>query len=385
MEILSKTDLRQLIQVHDSCCISIYMPTHRSPAGMEEDRIRFKNLLRQAEKRAGSFNPDGGLPDDKLARAEQLLQDDLFWRHTSDGLALFISSVQFLPYRLPLKFDELVVSGNRLHIKPLLPLFSGDGRFYILALSQNEARLFQCSRFSATQLDLPEVAGGLRETLNYDDESGTQLQFHTRTADGGQQRAAMFHGHAVDAEDHKEEIVQYFREIDRRLQKILGSETAPLVLAGVDYNLPLYRNATSYGHVLDEGIFGNPEGRPAQELHAAAWEIVKPHFMKNEQEALARYQRNAGTGLTANDLRQIVPAARHARVEVLFVDVAEQQWGRYDPDLNTVTLHDRLLNESEDLINLAVVETLQHGGSVYGLKADQLPEPEASAAALLRF
>lgn len=73
---------------------------------------------------------------------------------------------------------------------------------------------------------------------------------------------------------------QYFREIDRRLQKILVGETAPLVLAGVDYNLPLFRNATGYGHVLDEGIFGNPEGRPAEELHAAAWEIIKPHFMK---------------------------------------------------------------------------------------------------------
>jgi len=43
---------------------------------------------------------------------------------------------------------------------------------------------------------------------------------------------------------------------------------------------PFFRNATGYGHVLDEGIFGNPEGRPAEELHAAAWEIVKPHFMK---------------------------------------------------------------------------------------------------------
>ena len=73
---------------------------------------------------------------------------------------------------------------------------------------------------------------------------------------------------------------QYFREIDRQLQKVLGNETAPLVLAGVECNLPLYRNATGYAHVLDEGIYGNPEGRPAEELHAAAWEIVKPHFMK---------------------------------------------------------------------------------------------------------
>jgi hypothetical protein len=327
----------------------------------------------------------GNTLTDKLASAGQLLQDESFWRQTADGLALFISTEQFMCYRLPLKFDELLVSANRFHIKPLLPLFSGDGRFYILALSQNEVRLFQCSRFSAMQIDLPEVAGGLRETLRYDEESGTQLQFHTGTAGGDSRRPAMFHGHAVDAEDGKDEIIQYFREVDRNIRKILHDESAPLVLAGVDFLLPLYKNAAAYTHLLDDGIFGNPEGRRTEDLHAAAWKIVQPYFMKNQKEASARYHRTAGAGLTSTDLRQIVPAARHARVEVLFVALDEQRWGRYDPYRNGVTLKDRALNDSEDLLNLAAVETLAHGGTVYALDSDQLPEPKSSAAALLRF
>jgi hypothetical protein len=385
MEILSKTELQRLIQIEDRCCISIFMPTHRSFAESEQDQIRLKNLLGRAEKNADDRQAGESSLSDRLAGARQLLQEESFWRQTTDGLALFISSAHFLYYRLPFKFDEFVVSAKRFHIKPLLPFLGGGDRFYILALSQNEVRLFQCSRFSAMQIELPEVAGGLRETLKYDEESGTQLQFHTGTAGGYAKRPAMFHGHAVDAEDGKHEIVQYFRKVDQSVKQILHDETAPLLLAGVEYLLPLYKKAAGYSHLLDDGIFGSPENRRAEDLHAAAWKIVQPHFMKNQQEASARYHRNAGTGLTSNDLRQIVPAARHARVEVLFVALDKNRWGHYDPNRNVVTFHDRAMNDSEDLLNLAAAETLMHGGTVYALDSDQLPEPESLAAALLRF
>jgi hypothetical protein len=385
MEILSKTDLQRLIQIRDQTCVSIFMPTHRTAADRKQDQIRYKNLLRRAEKSLKDMPGNGSSLRDNLVRAERLLQDESFWRQTADGLVLYISDEQFFNYRLPVSFDELVVSANRFHIKPLLPLLGGGGRFYVLALSQNEVRLLECSRYKSTPIDLPGVAGGLRETLKFDEESGTQLQFHTGTDGGAGKRPAMFHGHAVDAEDDKEEIVQYFREVDSKIRKILRAKSAPLVLAGVDYLLPLYRNATAYAHLLDDGISGNPEDEPAKDLHAAAWEIVRPYFMKNQQDALVRYHDNAGTGLTSDDLRQIVPSARHGRVEVLFVALDRQRWGRYDPERNAVSFDESAFEDSEDLLNLAAIETLRHGGTAYALKSEQLPEPETSAAALLRF
>jgi hypothetical protein len=47
----------------------------------------------------------------------------------------------------------LVIVSERFHVKPLLPLLSGDGRFYVLALSQNEIRLLQGTRYSVEQVD----------------------------------------------------------------------------------------------------------------------------------------------------------------------------------------------------------------------------------------
>jgi hypothetical protein len=318
-----------------------------------------------------------------LAQGRELLQKYSFWRYSADGLALFLSTEQFQTYRLPIKFEELMVTGNRFHIKPLLPLFSSDGRFYVLALSQNEVRMLQCTRFSAMAVDLSELSGGLREVLRYDD-TGKTLQFHTGTADSDGRRSAMFHGHGVGVDDTKDEITQYFRQVDAVIDRILQNESAPLVLAGVDYLLPLYRSATSYRNLADEGILGNPEGLSVQTLHTKAWQIVQPIFAATQEEESARLQQFLGTGLATGDLREIVPASVQGRVDVLFVATGQQRWGILASDGSRVKLPAEAAAGSEDLLNLAAVETLMHGGRVFALHPEQVPL-EGSAAALFRY
>ena len=81
-----------------------------------------------------------------LEPASKLLKELYFWQHQSAGLAIFITSNRVRRYRLPLNFAELMVVTDHFHISPLLPLFTGDGQFYILALSQNEVRLLLGTR-----------------------------------------------------------------------------------------------------------------------------------------------------------------------------------------------------------------------------------------------
>jgi hypothetical protein len=380
---ISKDDLQELMQVRDQCCISIFMPTHPDTTEIEQDQIRLKNLIRQAERCIDetALFPESMRP--AIEKSRRLLQEMAFRRPVADGLALFLSPDHFLPYSLPLKFEELLVAANRFHIKPLLPLFSSDGRFYVLAISQKAVRMMQCTRFSAMEIDLPELAGGLSKVLNYDD-TGKELQFHTGTADGGDRRSAMFHGHGVGVDDAKDEILQYFRKIDEVTWKILQNETAPLVLAGVDYLLPLYRSVTGYGNPVNDGIQGNPDGLSIETLHARAWEIVQPYFRRNQEDAAARLQQKAGTGLASGDLLEIVPAAVQGRVDTLFVAKGQLYWGIFDPVANEVTLKDEATADSEDLLNLIAVETLINGGRVYVVEPPQVPLT-GPAAALFRF
>lgn len=135
MDLFVRNDLRLLMQHQDRWLVSIFMPTHSVTTRVQEDRIRFKNLVKEAENKLDELGADK--PDSLLEPAYRLLDDRPFWRDQSDGLALFVGEGLFKPYRLPLRFDELVSVTDRFHIKPILPLLTGDGRFYLLALSRN--------------------------------------------------------------------------------------------------------------------------------------------------------------------------------------------------------------------------------------------------------
>jgi hypothetical protein len=384
MDLLTRGELRALIQEHDEPCVSVFMPTHRVGTETQQDPIRLNNLLGEVEERLVA----GGLraPEARklLEPARQLLEDNLFWQHQSDGLAIFLSSDMFRYYRLPFDFEELVVVAARFHIKPLLPLLSDDGRFYVLALSQNEVRLLQGTRYSIRELELEDVPKSLAEALRYDDPE-KQLQFHTQTPGERGDRGAIFHGHGVVSDDEKQDILRYFQLVDKGLhQDLFQDERTPLILAGVEYLLPLYKEATTYPYVLEEEIEGNPELLSAKELHERAWAIVRPHFQQAQKEAVAQYEQLAGTERVSKDIRRIVPAAHYGEVDTLFVAVRFQQWGTFDPDTNTIHLHGEAEPGDEDLLDSAVVQTLLHGGTVYALAPEKVPGG-VPLAALFRY
>jgi hypothetical protein len=383
MELFPREELKTLVKRREGPCVSIYMPTHRAFPETKQDPIRFKNLLRQAEERlkaVGLRSPDA---KKLLKPARALIKDGLFWQYQGDGLATFISSDGFYHYRLPLKFDELLVVTDRCHIKPLLSLIGLDGRFYILALSQNEGKFFQCTRHSVREVELKNVPRSLGEALKYDDPE-RQLQFHTRAPAAGGERAAMFHGQGVGKDDTKDNILRFFHLLDKGLYALIGKENAPLVLAGVDYLFPIYREANSYPHILQEGVLGNPEGTKPEALHEQAWEIVEPYFLKAREEAFSRYRQFAGTERASNRIGEILPGAYDGRIDTLFAAVGTQQWGFFDPKTRRLHLHSEPEPGDEDLLDLAAVHTYLNGGTVYALKPEEMPD-QAPLAAVFRY
>jgi hypothetical protein len=383
MDLLSQHDLRTLIKKRPGPCISLFMPTRQAGPEIQQDPIRCGNLLKAAEERLvaqGLRSPEAAA---LLEPIQKLVKDSFFWRHQSDGLALFRSAELFRFFRLPIDFEELVVVTHRFHIKPLLPLFSGNGRFYILAISQNEVKLLQGTRYRVRVIDLRGVPHSLAEALKYD-EFESQLQFHTQTPGGPGKRAAIFHGHGVGTDDTKDNILRYCQQVDKGLHDILKDERAPLLFAGVDYLLPIYKAANTYPALMDKGIEGNPERMSEEELHDRAWSLIHPQFERKQREAMAQYRQFAGTGKASDDPRKIIPATAYRQIEVLFFAVGIQQWGRFDPDTGSLELHDREEPGDEDLLDFAAVQTLIHGGTVYGLEPDTMPD-ETHLAAVFRY
>ena len=311
-----------------------------------------------------------------LEPAQKLLQDDLFHQHRSDGLAMFLSPEMFRYYLLPFVFKEWVIVTDRFHITPLLPLLSGDGRYYILALSQNKVRLLQGTHYSVNEVSLADVPKNLAETLR-DDDSWKDLQMHSGISGAQGKFSSVTHGSEVDS---KENIKRFFRKIDKGLHELVRDERVPLVLAGVDYLHSIYKEVNTYPHLMEAGVGGNPERLSAKELHAQAWPVVRPYFQKAQQEAVDQYKQLISSGRTSNRVRKIILAAYHGQIELLFVVPDFKQWGTFDPSRDEIHLHKKEKTGDEDLLEFAAIQTLLNGGTVYMVGAEKMPDSDPLAA-----
>lgn len=383
MDLLTKEELKKFLVDYTDWCVSMFMPTHRAGRETEQDPIRFKNLLNEAGQRLQNKGVRSPNVREMLKPAESLLQDPEFWRHQSDGLAVFITAEEFHSYRLPLPFKELVVISHRFHIKPLLPFFTGDGHFYILALSQNQVRLLEGTRHQVDEIDLESMPKSLSEALQYD-HFEKQFQFHTGSSSGAAgERAGVFHGHDPSDED-KNKILRWFHKVDAELPNLITGGQSPVVLAGVEYLHPLYKEANSYPNLLDKGIMGNPEELKPEELHTKAWEVVQPHFMQAMENAKALYNKLSDSGKTTNEIKEAVEAAYHGRVDVMLVATGVQIWGSFDADNNEVIVHEKAEPGDVDLLNLAAAYSILNGGTVFAAKPDQMPD-QAPLATVFRY
>ena len=373
MNIITVKDIRLLIDRHDSPCVSLFMPTHRKGKEIEQDPIRFKNLLRLAQERIVDRGFKSREAEEILAPAQKILSDSMYWKHQSDGLAVFAARDFFRDYRVPSDFDELVVVTDRFHIKPVLPLISGDGRFYILAFSRKSVRLLQGSRFSVGEVDLEGLPTNLAETLD-PDRYQKQLQFHTGAPARGAKRDAVFHGHGDAEPDEKELIHKFSLQLDKGLRELLKDEKDPLVLAGVEYIYPIFREASKYPNIVDEVISGNQDDTPHEDLHRKAWPIVEPIFKKDQDKAWQKYQEltGAGSNLATDKIIDIIPAAVHGRIETLFVAQKLHCWGSFDEKTGEVSLHEREQIGGRDLLDYAAVATYSQKGIVYVVPKEKL-------------
>lgn len=384
MSLVPKSEMRQLIQYHNGPCVSLFMPTNRVGPEVLQNPIRMKNLLNEIEEELRHRGMDTHSIDEFLKPAQDLVLENSYWQHQSDGLAVFLSKDIFLPYRLPLEFRQFYLVSDRFHLKPILPLLSGDGSFYILALSQNEVRLLLATRYSVGLVDLRDTPQSLAEALKFEDpEVVTRWHVTSERGGGVLGQQAVFHGQGSDTMDvHKDHILRYFDALDDGLREVIGESGAgdktdgmPMVLAGVEYLLPIYRQASEYDKIVDEEIVGSPENMRPEELHEKAWEIMQPRLERAREEAADRFRQLLGRdeGMASDDIGEIVRAAFFGRVDTIFVPVDLHRWGKMNPNSYEVYVHDERQPGDEDLLEFAAAHTFLNDGTVYAVPPDLVP------------
>ena len=359
--------------------ISIYLPTHERGEEVQQDPIRFKNLLKQAEQELKDYEVKQAKIDELLEEPKKLLDQPIFWQHADKGLAVFITEDSFEYFRVPLDFKEQVLVDNHFLITPLIPMITLDGSFTVLCLSQKEIRLLRCTRISVSTIYLEDAPVSLEEYLKYD-VNEPHLQHHSGQGQGN----AIFHGQGGSSDTDTREVQNYLKAIENEVTSIMRKRRDPLILAGVEEAMAEYRKVNHYSRIMDQSISGNPDPKTDEEIKDEGWEIIKSYFLEDMYNDISRYSDLIGSDKQTDNLSQIVEGAYYGKVDSLFVTIGEQSWGWFDQEKDTVHHSSKKQNGEHDLINAAAIKTLSQGGNVYALEKEDMPQT-STVAAIFRY
>lgn len=379
MVIPNKEDLRLLAQYQGTFCLSFYLPTSRSGKETLNNPTRLKNLLRTARGRLLEFGMDKTQMENFLHPVTSLLNDYEFWQHQNEGLAIFLNPSTFKFYQMNYPPQEYVEVANAFHLKPIIHMIVENHSFYILSLSQKSVAFYRANNFAIEKINLEGLPQSLDDLGSF--EKGTHnISMHS----AGNGNKSFSHAHPMEKEDPKIRIFQYFQLIDKALHHFLKEDKLPLLLAGVEYYFPLYREANTYHHLSTEIITGNPELISMENLRKNGMEKLQPFFNQGKEHALELINSALNKGQAHSVIEKVVIAAFQGRVQICIVALEEKRWGLFDEATQRVQLAPGNIRGPRDLLDFAAVQTLVHGGQVFSVPAEEIPG-NSVVAALMRY
>jgi len=377
MSLLTRDALRQLLQETKAPCVSLFMPTHRHAPEADQDPIRFKNLLRKARERV-DVGPAAAARE-LLEPLEQLAGSSSFWRHQMDGLAVFRSPELLEHYLLPEPAPERLVVADSFHIKPLLKALQSNRRYHVLTLSRERVAVYEGTRTALHAVDLRRLPGSLREALGIEEEE-PHLQYRTLRAGAS---APIYHGHGLPDAARKDELRRFLLAVDKALaEERLADEGVPLLLAGVGYYFPIFREVSRYPQLAEEGVEGNFDTASPSELHARTWPVAHRIFERRVDEALAEHEEAQGRATATVDVAAIGRFMVEGRIRRLLTADGAEVRGRLDAETGAVERDEQA--EGDDVLDDLAEGVLRHGGDVIVVPEERMPT-RSPVAAILRW
>jgi hypothetical protein len=343
----------RLAAVAGEALISIYLPTHVKGAEINQDRIRLKNGLSDAEVRLDEANWS---PRDRSARLESarvLLEDEDFWRHQGSGVGVFIDGEGGMTaVSLTDGTEERTVVSRVFHLRPMIPSLDAV-KLPVLVLSKGGVRLYQVTAQQAQQVeaDLPASF----EDVNWFVDRESQRQRHPDRT--GTKRAR--HGHEGGYRD--EDLDRFLRAVAAALPD-LGPHR--LVVLGDD-NL-----AARFGNISDRETVSPSNGGVGDvddltEVREKTLPIIESHRVSVLEDHREQAREHLGTGDAITDVEEGLQAAVAGRISSLLIDEeADPVWGEFDPESLEISTHEKQELFDVDLLDRLAVHAMGTGAEV---------------------
>jgi peptide subunit release factor 1 (eRF1) len=370
--------LRELagFRAEKGCAISVYVDLDPSEAPTPPDvETKVNSLLASAERlleeRKGSMARDAreGLKQD-LQRIEAWFRDG-FDRSGVRGLAVFAAGLDnfWATLALPDRVPDDVHLGSDLHLAPLARLAGRDGGL-VAFVGRERGQVWR-------------LRGGELHELA---DQSTEVQ--GQHSQGGWSQARYERSIENDVGQHLRDVAA---TLDACVRKLRGTR---VVLIGAE------EIRSEFEALLTNEVRACVAGWAAAEAHAdgaAVLEAAKPvlddWWSGRDEQLLDRWREEAGkNGRAASGWESTLEAASDGRVDLLLVQEGADRAAYQCPQCGRASLADgscpldgTTMEPREDGLDLALHQTLAHGGTVHVVRDRRDLEPVGGVAALLRF
>lgn len=360
--------------------ISLYQPTHRQSSEIKQDIIRFKNLVKKLEESLKLEYPKREIAA-ILKPLYVLAEDNEFWLHNYDGIAILMVDEECVVCKLQRKVEEMALVSDSFYIKPLIRKFQSSDGYQLLGLNRKEFKLFEGNRYALDEVELP---GDIPRTIK--DVLGDEYtESYLKAASYGGRDRAMFHGHGSKKDEIQINIERFFRFVDRIvLDRYSRPSKLPLILVALpEYHTP-FKNLSHNPYLMEEGIKVDFDSLSLNELRERAWEQMESVYLTRTKELIDRFENARSQFLGSDDLAQIARAALENRVDTILVEDNRVIPGKINPDTNQIeegNLEDPIVG---DVLDDLAEMVFKSKGEVVVLPKERMPT-STGAAAIYRY
>ena len=368
--------LRELagFRTENGCAISLYLNLDPSEVPTPGDaQSRMNALLNAAEKIDRSdltHDARAGLKAD-FERIARWFDDD-FERDGAQGLAIFAASLDnyWDTLSLPEPVLDGVRAGREFYLAPLVPLVARMDGTIVAVVGREQGQLYRL------------LAGRLEPIADQFEEQ------HGRHDQGGWSQARYQRHIEKLVQEHLKGVAE---ELDRNRKRL---HSPKIVLVCSEETRSEF--AEELSKEARDAIVGwaNAEAHASPaELLAAVAPILTQSQAKDEADTIERWREEAGrNGRATSGWAQTLEAASDGRVDLLLFQKGTDRpayrcpaCGRAALDEGSCPLDGTRLERVEAGLDLAVHQTLAHGGSVLAIRHHEDLAPVEGIGALLRY
>ena len=357
-------------------CITILLPPHHpgEPTGAPAAVLRsnIQEAARDlAEKRFSAISH-------LLEPLQVLAKDPSLHVGSHWSRAIFRSPTIFEQFFLIQPIEARLNVGGSFAIRWLASELARPATFYILALSQKGVKLLRCARLDCDLVKLPPgVPETLEEALALEPPDHDLENRSSAGASSGAMHSVRF-GTGSGRERERVHLMDYYTLVDRGLEELTHEAETFLIPAGVEEDVAIFRSISRCRRLAKRSIVGAPDvARGQANLLREAYSILFAEGLEKQREALSKAKEQTAPARFSTDLDSLLRAASEGRVGQIYVNERVERIGLFD------RANYRSWGE-EDLLNLAMVQTLVHHGKACVLPAKMMPG-RCIAAGILRF